>query len=689
MRTKRKLLVKILCGLACLSAAFACVLLPKAGNDVVNAETTNWVETRRSAGKVQTYANSKGLDYDEATDSAYHTHYMGSHNASKSSANPWQNIVQMKLTMYSLNSDGLFIDGYAGSLADQWSVPLFRIQTKHTDTGKPAVQVAMQWDCGYDAKNDVTSEGARVDIASGKTLDMGKTYDLEIAFDNVYDETETTKVIGYNYYFKMWSGEDVLWNFTRTTKTKANKDLAADTNATAYMTFGRMFTCEYSLLPNPDEKIELESEKDISYYWAADPWYADDYNPDNIPVEYTDTTKALIFGSNHGSFQQYYPIADENNAMTFRFKATKIPTTGKFIFANNNDSTYNQWTACVQLDYTNDKIGAFFGCWGTAKEVAFTLDVDKEYDIRQTIYYQRKSDASIDGYALIHLAITDVATGTSASVYQSSAGYAYEAKRCNQMHVFYNRSNSGSGAWTKTDSSVGFVISAANPIWNATVVDGASTKTRTDKLTLPAANGVAGKTFIGYVTDDGKIYNAGTEVALTKTTTFTATYVDFHTVEAAAVRVTKGANGDETGLRFKGNVNVSEWTALTQIDADIELCMIIEREDGKQLKQTVTADDCYDVAGQTNKEFAVVISLPDDDDTYYSTVYAAKAAIAITYEGDSQVTYVTTSETSVNSVQNIASVILNNAETYQEFLNKLTAEQRALLEAYALGTDQE
>ena len=95
------------------------------------------------------------------------------------------------------------------------------------------------------------------------------------------------------------------------------------------------------------------------------------------------------------------------------------------------------------------------------------------------------------------------------------------------------------------------------------------------------------------------------------------------------------------------------------------------------------------MAGETNKEFAVVIDLPENENEYFSTVYAAKAFIKVTYEGDTEATYIAAAETAKNSVQNVAQAIIDGKDsTYAAFWNALSQEQKDLLTTYAAGTPQ-
>ncbi len=670
MRTKTKLLSALLGGVACVAAAFAFVILPKAQQEVVHAETSmDWVDERRTAGKVQTYAKdpSSGMYYSETTDAAYACDSV----INSTGVNPWENIVQMNLTVYSFNDpngpSSLFFDGGSGA-ADKWNVPLIYVSEKYAG-------VRAGWNTGYDTKDSVESNGAHIAVASGKTFEYGKKYNAELAFGNVFDETETTKVIGYTYYFKLWSGEDVLWNFTKTTKTKANINFADSSVQTEKMTIGRMFTNIFSVAASESVKAySLESDKDISYYW-------DNKHPNNEPIEWNaaETTQSLQFGSNNQLFAEYYTIPEGNTALSFRFKAESLSSTGLFTFAWGSASRYNGNARVYELDYTNNKIRVYTGAWKrSVKEVPFTLEVGKNYELRFSNYYDAATKA-----ALWRLQITDIETKTSASV------YTYDSSMdvmLNQLNVFYGISSDN---WVTTDASAKFTISAASANWGVTVTDGSNTATqRTDKITLPSHDAENTKTFIGWASE-GKFYKEGAEVVLTKNTTFTAMYLDFHMVQAAAVRVTKGEK-NATGLRFKGNVNMADWTALTASNSDIGLYMIIERGgDRKQAAQAITAEDCYEVAGETNKEFAVVIDLPENENEYFSTVYAAKAFIKVTYEGDTEATYIAAAETAKNSVQNVAQAIIDGKDsTYAAFWNALSQEQKDLLTTYAAGTPQ-
>ena len=669
MRTKTKLLSALLGGVACVAAAFAFVILPKAQQEVVHAETSmDWVDERRTAGKVQTYAKdpSSGMYYSETTDAAYACDSV----INSTGVNPWGNIVQMNLTVYSFNDpngpSSLFFDGGSGA-ADKWNVPLIYVSEKYAG-------VRAGWNTGYDTKDSVESNGAHIAVASGKTFEYGKQYNAELAFGNVFDETETTKVIGYTYYFKLWSGEDVLWNFTKTTKTKANINFADNAAQTEKMTIGRMFTNNFSVAASESVKAySLESDEDISYYWA-------NKHPNNEPIEWNAAENSqLQFGSDNQDFSEFYAMPKTNTALSFRFKAESVSSTGSFTFAWGSSSGYNGYARVYELDYTNNKIRAYTGAYGqNVKEVAFTLAVDKDYELSLSNYY----DADLK-VALWRLQITDIETNKSASVYNS---YSNMEAMNNQLSVFYGIS---SQKFVTTDTSAKFTISAANAQWNVVLTDGSNTATqRTDKITLPLHDAENTKTFIGWASE-GKFYKEGAEVVLTKNTTFTAMYLDFHTVQAAAVRVTKGEK-NATGLRFKGNVNMADWTALTASNSDIGLYMIIERGgDKKQAAQAITAEDCYEVAGETNKEFAVVIDLPENESEYFSTVYAAKTFIKVTYEGDTEATYIAAAETAKNSVQNVAQAIIDGKDsTYAAFWNALSQEQKDLLTTYAAGTPQ-
>ena len=675
MRTKRKFLITILSGLACLATAFAFVCAPKTSK-TVSAEATDFA-TRGHYTYTSATTTPKYVEQDDSVYNAV-SNGLGIVNVS---ANPWEKTIKATVFISKIGEYGLQFFGGSSSF---YSIPGICVQANK-------VEVYNRWVDG----SGYTAGRILYGTETNQTIVENRYYEVEYGFAN---DMANGAISGYTIYFKMTDASGtVVVDYTKSVapniKVEGSVETVQDHSTATESAIGCFDGAQGNLFnllvskSTDDYKVDaLEQDEDISYYWNR---------ANNAPITITEKYRTTPqedssyewLGTDNPSERFLAP--GFNKRVTFRFQGDASYELGKYcILMGNVNGLWNGFMCAFKFDFVNHTLAIANNTVADNAQVAtWAGDLTKAYDVSISV---RKvtTKAGTDYGAMLKMDVTEVGTSNTTTLVDIVwlHGDMFEKQMDRRFMVF---TGVVSEDVEQHDPTLKCTISAVNPCWNATVTDGTnSTTTKTSSVTLPTPAGVEGKTFIGWACGN-TFYKAGETVTLTANSTFTATYAQFGTIAGAAVRVEKGKNGNETGIRFKGYVNAEDWAALTAIDANVEVCMVVERNDGKQVKITIKTDDLYDVEGESYKEFAIVISITADDSAYYSTVYAAKTFVGVTYAGDEKATYVTTDEISKNSVQNIASVILENKDgKYTAFLNALSTEQKALLQAFAGGTQK-
>ena len=202
-------------------------------------------------------------------------------------------------------------------------------------------------------------------------------------------------------------------------------------------------------------------------------------------------------------------------------------------------------------------------------------------------------------------------------------------------------------------------ITSAETYFNVSL-DGANQKVYDESYNLPQSE-VTGKTFVGYKTEDNKLYNAG--YAVSQDFAATTLAIDFKMVKGAAIRTAQ-----PMAIRFTAKIDSADYEVLRATGIEIAMSVTCN-----ETEVTENRND-YDGTDGTYKTVCGVVANISD----FGAEYTAKAFIKVRYESETKDTVIYAAANggdNTRSLKQVAAAALAD-DNYEK-----SAEIRAVLES--------
>lgn len=512
--------------------------------------------------------------------------------------------------------------------------------------------------------NADTSNGNPYVDATGKVNIAPDNYVIYFGLENVYEDAnaEDKVVKGFNIYAKLTSldGSNVYVDYTFyvDTTTYMNVDCSGVYKNVCIATSQNLSSsASKDFRELADSKIyyidELENDEDISFYWDKAKKDATDANEGLAP-----SNDILIDGCQTFAKGDYFYSPDFDNRITLKFKAEADAdntywSTGRGEVRFSFGQRYSNPE--FVLDYKNNTVELEFNNSTLANKTAsksFTLDVTKEYKVSMVIRDIRTADESL-AYRLLVLDVAEFGNETNCVSLSLLAGDTREyGANINTTHFRIDDGTQAAGAGT------GFTckVSAIEPWYNLTVVDGDSTETTKIKSGEDAVTLTDGadenKIFVGwlYSGNENVIYKAG-KAPLNGDETYTALYLDkFEMLDVTSMSLVN------VKLKYKAEISASDWTLI-----DKHLDFGFDVVDGVT---PLTVNEGVALEGDgADRILNVIFAVAEEN---YQTEYRARAFFTVTYANaeDSGVETIYADGQCRNSAAAIADYALKNPELF-------------------------
>ena len=219
-----------------------------------------------------------------------------------------------------------------------------------------------------------------------------------------------------------------------------------------------------------------------------------------------------------------------------------------------------------------------------------------------------------------------------------------------------------------------------------------------DMYTLPAGKSTTNKVFLGWIAEDGKLYEAGSTFQLTQATTFTALEVGFYMEDGASIRLANTA--DESGIRFTTYLNAADLNKIlgNYGITTVKYGTLIMPYDYLSTKQKPNLEDFNPEEEEILKIESTATTVTEGFVAYrgamqnlymenYGRLFAGRSYMEITF-ADGVVWTVYSAFDNDNNVRSIRQVAQAFKMDTDEYNSKVTTEEMAaVVDAYAKSDD--
>lgn len=475
------------------------------------------------------------------------------------------------------------------------------------------------WDAAYlllDFANGKVGYGLRNYDVSGTrdidsyALEANKEYTVSYMFTKVYnDEDKTKQITATKLYYKISDGNseverNVTYIGTAVNFDAANFKVFVLNGATpVYTELGVTLS---TTLTARSELADLETANIESAFGSKLDSVGDD---ENRHYDFRNSTATYA----------YWPAGNEtgfeyNKKLRFGFinKSESVVPSIRFGGGSTAGGASNEYyfSYTVNLDYgsndivlknRNDTAGGYMTTNTFALIGGKTLEIGKRYIIEVAAV---RIDDSNGDYAgdRVYCTVYDGET----VIGEANCDYLYERQTQVRNNSFWIGGN-----------GIDADITSAETYFNVSL-DGANQKVYDESYNLLQSE-VTGKTFVGYKTEDNKLYNAG--YAVSQDFTATTLAIDFKMVKGAAIRTAQ-----PMAIRFTAKIDSADYGVLSAMGIEIAMSVTCN-----EAEITENRNDYDGTDGAHKTVCGVVANISDFD-----AVYTAKAFIKVRYESETE-----------------------------------------------------